>query len=170
MTRLKISDVKNHLKSYDQKMLIQLVSDLYKLSPEVQQYLAIEITGDEAVGAAFEKAKAEIREEFFPSKGHGKLRLAIAKKAISDFKKLSNDNIRSIDLMLYYVEMGTKFTCTYGDIDSRFYSSMGSMFDQVTEACNANEEIYTTFKDRLYAVVRNSEGVGWGYSDFSFAN
>ena len=168
MTKLKVSDIKKQLKTYDQKMLIQLITELYKLNPEVQQYMAIEINGDDAVRISLDNAKKEIINEFFPNKGHGKMRLSAAKKAISDFKKLSNDYVRLVDLMLYYVEIGTRFTNTYGDIDSRFYSSMGSMFDQVSQACDENEELFTTFADRLEAVVSESEGIGWGYSDYLF--
>ncbi len=45
------------------------------------------------------------------------MRLSEAKNAISKFKKLANDELKTLDLMLYYVEVGTDFTNT-SDIET----------------------------------------------------
>ncbi|PET75582.1 hypothetical protein CN514_03890 [Bacillus sp. AFS001701] len=81
------------------------------------------------------------------------------------FKKLSSDDYRTVDLMLFYVENGTEYTNMYGDIDSKFYSSMITMYDKVVVECNKNEDFFNSFKERLYSVVQKSEGIGWGYHD-----
>lgn len=93
------------------------------------------------------------------------MRLSEAKNAISKFKKLSSDDLKTLDLMIYYVEVGTKFTNTYGDIDEKFYGSMVSMYRKVVDACDQDEKIYDIFADRLYAIVEESEGTGWGYHE-----
>ena len=165
MAKLKVSELKKHLKTYDQKELIQLVSEIYKLNSEVQQYVSIKFMGEESIEFSFEKAKKEIKDEFFPSKGDGRLRLVKAKKAISDFKKLTNDEDKTLDLKLYYVEMGSKFTNTYGDISSGFYDSMITMFRDVVQVCNADENVFNKYNERLLEVVNESEGIGWGYSE-----
>ncbi|MFZ3590571.1 DUF6155 family protein [Bacillus sp. DJP31] len=90
--------------------------------------------------------------EFPPEKGHGKVRLNEAKKAISDFKKLTNDELRTADLMLYYVEKGVEFTNNYGDIDQSFYSSIESMYERVIILCDEEEEYYNFFANRLKQV------------------
>lgn len=51
-----------------------------------------------------------ITHEFFPNRGFGKARLSVAKKAISDFKKLSDFPLNNADIMLHYVENGVQFT------------------------------------------------------------
>lgn len=53
----------------------------------------------------------------------------------------------------------------YGDIDERFYVSMMSMYDKVICECNKNEPFYALLKDRLYALIEESAGIGWGYHD-----
>ncbi|MBN9931275.1 hypothetical protein HZD82_22060 [Pantoea agglomerans] len=93
------------------------------------------------------------------------MRLGVARDAISNFKKLSSDDGKTIDLMLYYVETGTKFTNTYGDIEGKFYNSMVSMYNKVVNECNKSEEFYNIFKDRLYLIVSETDGIGWGYHD-----
>jgi hypothetical protein len=165
MTKLKINELKKLLKEQNQKELIELISELYKLNKDVQHYLSNKFIGEEAIIDLYEKTKKKINDEFFPDRGFGKMRLGEAKNTISNFKKLTSDAFRTLDLMIYYVELGTKFTNTYGDIDSRFYDSMVSMYNKAVIECDKDEKLFITFKDRLYSVVRQSEGIGWGYHD-----
>ena len=59
--------------------------------------------------------------------------------------------------MLFYVEQGVKFTCTFGDIDEGFYSSILKMFDQVAMKCDQNEELYKEFSTRLRRSIRGRQ-------------
>ncbi|MGG0716594.1 DUF6155 family protein [Robertmurraya massiliosenegalensis] len=165
MTLLKVSELKKELKSIEQKELVQLITELYKLNKEVQHYLSNKFIGEAAIEALYNDTARKVRDEFFPDRGHGKLRLQEAKKAISNFKKLSSDEVNTMDLMLYYVELGTDFTLAYGDIDERFYMSMESMYHNVVKECNKKKEYYDEFKDRLYSIVEKTDGIGWGYHD-----
>ena len=165
MSKLTLSELKKELKQYDQKELTQLVVDLYKLNDDVKHYLGSRLKGEEAIVELFETTKKKIKDEFFPDRGFGKMRLKEAKNAISNFKKLSNDKLKTLDLMVFYVEVGTKFTDTYGDIDERFYSSMVSMFAKVCDECEKDEQTFNIFADRLSALVEESKGIGWGYYD-----
>jgi hypothetical protein len=165
VTKLKLTDLKRQLKQYDQKELIGFIAELYKQNNDIQHYLSVMFLGDEVIHELQEKAEKEIEDEFFPDKGFGKMRLVKAKKAISDFKKLTNDHERTVDLMLFYVEIGTEFTNTYGDIDERFYDSMNSMYFKVIDECEKDENLFRELQDRLHAVVVDSDGTGWGYHD-----
>ncbi|MFD1850912.1 DUF6155 family protein [Oceanobacillus bengalensis] len=165
VTKLKIPELKKWLKENDQKELISIITELYKLNDEVQQYLSVKYIGESTVNDLFDKAKKEIKDEFFPEKGFGKMRLLEAKKSINLFKKLTNDSARTVELMLFYVEIGTLFTSTYGDIDSKFYNSMLSMYNKVVVECEKDEKLFTKLDDRLYTIVVKSDGIGWGYHD-----
>lgn len=139
--------------------------ELHKVNKDVQQVLSKKFIGDEAVEAFFLKSQKQIADEFFPDRGFGKLRLKEAQNSITNFKKMTNDLNRTVDLMLYYVEIGTEFTNTYGDIDERFYNSMLSMYENVVNECKKDESLYTIFKERMYNVVEDSGRIGWGYYD-----
>lgn len=165
MTKLTLTALKKELKQFDQKELIQLIADLYKLNDDVKHYVSNRLIGEEAILALYEKSKKSISNEFFPDRGFGKMRLKEAKSAITNFKKLSGDHEKTVDLMLYYVELGTHFTKMYGDINEAFYDSMISMYIKVTEACDQDEAMFHTLNDRLYAVVEETKGMGWGYHD-----
>lgn len=153
------------MKSYEQKDLIQLISDLYKNSKEVQSYLSVRFLGEEAVSELFNQTRKKIENEFFPEKGFGKLRLNEAKKAIAEFKKHTNDEFKTTDLMLFYVEQGVEYTNAYGDINESIYSSMETMYEKVITLCGKHEDYYKAFADRLKQVVHDTEGIGWGFHD-----
>ncbi|MBT2698809.1 hypothetical protein J7E79_15510 [Bacillus sp. ISL-40] len=163
MVKIKITDLKKQLKEYEKKELIELVVEMFKANKDVQNFLSSKFLGNEAIEVLFQQARKKIQNEFFPEKGHGKLRLAEAKKEITAFKKATNDEKRTVDLMLFYVEQGVDFTCSYGDIDANFYSSMVKMFDQVAMECDQNEEFYREFSTRLSKVVSMADGTGWGF-------
>jgi 3-methyladenine DNA glycosylase AlkD len=165
MANIKITELKKSLKEFDQKELIQLIAELYKLNTDVKDYLSSKFVGEEAIHDLFKKTKKKIQDEFFPERGFGKMRLSEAKNAITNFKKVTSDYIKTVDLMLYYVEIGTEFTNSYGDIDGKFYDSMVSMYNKVVIECEKDEELFTIFRDRLYSVVEESDGIGWGYHD-----
>jgi hypothetical protein len=95
------------------------------------------------------------------------MRLSIAKKAVNDFKKASQNKEAVLDLMIFYVETGTKFTNEYGDINEAFYMSMESMHEKVVSLLNKTEDarLIEHFRPRLEAIVKNAEGTGWGYYD-----
>ena len=63
-----------------------------------------------------------------PWKNNQQISLKDAKKAISDYKKATNDTISLIDLMVCYVEYGTEFLCEFGDIYEQYYYSLESVF------------------------------------------
>lgn len=165
MSKLTVTTLKKELKQWEQKELIQLITELYKLNGEVKDYLSSQLIGEESIQELFEKSKKKIKDEFFPDRGFGKLRLSEAKAAFSNFKKLSNDHLKTLELMLYYVELGTEFTNSYGDIDNKFYNSMISVFSQIIDACEKDEQLFELFNDRLYNIVEQSSGIGWGYAD-----
>lgn len=133
---MNLTTLKNSLKELDQKELIGLVADLYKLNSEVKGYLSSRFAGDDEVAVLYEKAKKVVQNDFFPDRGIGKLGLSKEKEAITSFSKMTCDEFRTLDLMLFYVEIGTEFASLYGDIGENFYNSMNGMFDWVAEWSN----------------------------------
>jgi hypothetical protein len=163
--KLTVSELKKELKTLNQSQLITIISEAYKLNDEVKQFLSAKFLGKETMIELFEYYKKAIEDEFFPDRGFGKMRLAQAKKAISTFKKITGDELFTLELMLFYVETGVEFTNTYGDINEPFYISMESMYEKVVAKCNENETIYKKYKNRLEAVVNDTSGIGWGFHD-----
>lgn len=162
---IKLRELKKILSEYDQKELIKLIGELHKLNPEVRNYLSAKFQGEEAVERLFEDAQKKIKNVFFPDRGFGKLSLATAKKAITDFKKQTDDEERAAELMVYYVELGTEFTATYGDIDETFYDSMVTTFARAVEIIDTSYERVASYEERFSSILDEAEQVGWGYPD-----
>lgn len=113
------------LETMPQKKLVQLVLDIYDSYPDVKENLDTHFAEDKVavLNDALEKYKAIIRNEFFPLKGEEKCRVAVCKKAISDFKKLKPAPVDVADLMVFFVEQGCLYTNQYGDMWESFYTS-----------------------------------------------
>lgn len=112
-----------------------------------------------------EKYQAIVQKEFFPTRGFGKLRLAVARKAITDYQKVSDSIPDLAHLMLFYVEMGVQFTKTYGDINGPFYDSMETMYERAAKFV-AKHKLKEQFAFRFQEIVRKTAGMGWGFHDF----
>lgn len=163
--KIKIPELKKKLNEYDQKELIQLVIELFKSSKDVQSILSVKFLGQEATEELYNKAKTAVEGGFYTKRGEPTLRLAEAKKAIANFEKLSGDKVKTLDLMLYYVELGVGFTNSFGDIDYTFYNSMVSMYDKVTSQCASEETYYNLFVERVKSVLDETGDIGWGFQD-----
>jgi len=72
-----------------------------------------------------------------------------------------------IDLLLTYVETGTRFTNSFGDINENFYSSLESALGEMVDLFRTpvGRPFYARFQDRLRKLQRAASGIGWGYSD-----
>jgi hypothetical protein len=114
--------------------------------------------------AILKKYKKIIEDEFFPEYGFGDGRLSVAKKAISEYKKVSTNLYNIADIMLYYVEQGVQFTKTYGDIDEPFYNSMESVYSQALKFM-AKHSLCSKFQNRCKKIVNDTYEMGWGFHD-----
>ena len=160
---VKISDFKNALKGSTKEELIKTVVDLYKKNEFVKDYCTSKYSESDG-GELFAKHKGIIEEEFFPDRGAGGVRLSIAKKSITEFKKLSDDKTLIAELMLFYVEIGVKFTECYGDIDEPFYLSMESMFERTLKYMSKNK-LLEIFNERCFKIINATVNMGWGFHD-----
>ncbi len=165
--KLTKSALNKHLKQMSRDELVELVKACYGASKDMEKFLAVRILGDEAIESLFHEYRKKVEREFFPERGHGKLRLQEAEKAISEFERLTGNIKYSLELKLVYVEMGVSFTLTYGDIDERFYYSMESMYAEVIETVNEDDtaKLFDEYEERISAIVSDTDGIGWGFHE-----
>ena len=115
------SAVRQHLTSWDKPALLALVKDLYEAAAVNRDFIQARCQADESGGAVLEKYRGKVVEPFFPARGFGKLKLGKARKAIRDYRKATGNLPGTAELLMTYVENGTRFTHDYEDIDERFY-------------------------------------------------
>ena len=160
------SIIRQPMKDWSRPALLALIKDLYDASVENRNFLQARVQAEDAGGEALEKYRERIVEQFFPRRGFGKLKLAEARKAIRDYRKATGNLAGTIDLMLTYVESGTRFTREYGDINEPFYNSLDSVLAEMAQLLiKEGAELYPRFRDRLSKVEADASHVGWGYCD-----
>ncbi|WP_052055974.1 DUF6155 family protein [Myxosarcina sp. GI1] len=161
--KINLTILKKHLKTRSQTELIADIAELYKRFQPVKDYYQIQLyPQDEKQVAA--KYKKIIEDEFFPARGLGRARLSVAKKAITDYKKVNKTIVSLIDIMLFYVEQGVRFTDAYGDIDEPFYISMETMYEKTVQEIVKHGQ-KDAFQKRCLKIVRDTSDMGWGFHD-----
>jgi len=142
-----------------------LIKDLYDSSPANRDFLHARFQAEETGGTALEAYRRKIIEQFFPSRGFGKLKLAEARKAIRDYRKASGNSAGTIELMLTFVENGTEFTLQFGDIDEPFYNHLASVLNEMVRLLCQDAELYPRFRERIVRLKTHAGDIGWGYGD-----
>ena len=161
------SAVRQHLNTWDKPGLLALVKNLYEASAENRDFVQARCQADAGGGEVLEKYRGKIVTQFFPARGIGKLKLGEARKAIRDYRKATGDLPGTAELLMTYVENGTRFTREYGDIDERFYSSVESALDELAALLRgAARELYPKFSARLASAEAMTSGIGWGFHDY----
>lgn len=159
---MSVRELKKELNKLTKEQLIKHIIELNKKYKPVQEYHKFFLSFD--VESATEKFKETITNEFYPLRGMPKMRLSVARKAISEAKKIGLPPEALADLMLFYVETGVQFTNDFGDIDEPFYNSMESMFSQSLNFMQ-KEGVLEQFRSRAESVVYNTRNIGWGFHD-----
>lgn len=160
---MKVTELKIRLKDKSQEELIKDILDLFKKNQFVKDYY-ISKYSDDSNSPILSKQKDIIVNEFLPERGDGKARISVAKKAISEFKKLSTNKVSIADLMVFYVEVGVRYTNEFGDVDEKFYLSMEKMYELALKFIVANK-LVDIFQERCLEIVKDTAKVGWGFHD-----
>lgn len=159
--------VRQQLAAWDKTALLALVKDLYEASGVNRDLVEARCHPEEFSGATLEKYRGKIEEQFFLARGFGKLKLGEARKAIRDYRKATGSLPGTAELLIFYVENGTRFTREYGDIDERFYDSMESALRELATLLRGEaRDLYPQVRERLAQVGQMANGIGWGYGDF----
>ncbi len=162
MKEININNLKEYLKQRSKEDLIGEISDLFTKFEFVRDAYKVKLgNGDSLV---LGKYKDIIKTQFFPKRGSGKLRLSVAKKAISDYRKMSDSKEGLADIMLFYVELGVRFTNSYGDINGAFYTSIENMYEKAIKYITIHN-MQDMFRARCKKVVEDTRGIGWGFHD-----
>jgi hypothetical protein len=166
MPTIKWTVVERQITDMDKPELIELLRDLFKSSDTVRTFLAMRVLGGDG-GEKLEKYRKRVVGQFFPARGDGKLDLREARRSIREYQKSTADLVGTIDLSLSYVEAGTRFTNSFGDINENFYNSLESALNDLTDLLRtpAGRPLYQRFQPRLAQLWRATYGIGWGYGD-----
>jgi hypothetical protein len=156
-------ELRKHLQGLSQEQLVNHLLHLGESFKDVQAYLqnVVHPADDQTVRARYRQI---IRNEFFPDRGYGKARLAVARKAVMDYRKVAASVDGPADLMLMYVETGIQYARTYGALDEPFARSMESMYATSLQWI-VKHGLEATFLSRAEAVLTTTRGMGYWFHD-----
>ncbi len=162
MKEISLKNLKKYLKQRSKEELINEISDLFTKFEYVRDYYQAKLGQNDA--QVLQKYKDIIEDEFFPTRGFGKMRLSVARKAVSDYQKMSGSKESLADIMIFFVEMGVRFTNEYGDIHEAFYNSMESMYERAIKFI-VSHSMQNMFEVRCRKIIEDTSGIGWGFHD-----
>ena len=158
--------IRQHLKTWKPDALIALIKDLHDSSPTNRDFLQARVSAEQGGGAAFASYRKRVVDPFYPARGDGNLKLGEARKAINEYLKATGDIPGTIELLLVFCETGAKFTNEFGDIDERFYDSLGCGLEDLCELVKQQGRAsWEAVRHRLNKLEADTKGIGWGYAD-----
>jgi len=162
MDRFTVTKLKKILDQKTKKELIADISNLCKKFPQVKDYYKAQSFDPIDV---LEKYVNIIEKEFLDGKTRGfpKARISVAKKAIHDFKKLTEDPLLLVDLMLIFVECISNFNSDFGVDEEKYYTAPEDMFGKSLKLLKT-KKLLPNFKERAHQIVENACDA-WGHLD-----
>jgi hypothetical protein len=162
MAKLSKRSLRQFLAGRSQEELAVEIVALFDRFDAVKDYYQAQLSdNDEEVRA---KYRAIVEREFTPARGFPRMRLSVARKAVTDYQRVSGSLEGRIDLMLAYVEAGVRCTNAYGDLHEQFYSSMESMYKSAVDLI-VEHKLQPTYERRCWQLVHDTRNIGWGFHD-----
>lgn len=158
-----VRELRQYLSSRQPPELLEEIVLLYTKFDAVQEHYTLLLHGGYSQ-ELLDRYKAIITKEFFPGRGVGHGRIAVARRAVLDYKKLASAPEGIAEIMVHYVEMGVAYTRQYGDISAPFYASMESMYEAALKYIGQHR-LEDQFRERCEQIMRDTHGIGWGFND-----
>ncbi len=160
---MKGENLRKKLNGLEKDELVFLLLDVADLRKENLEWLLLKLDGASGEEEAITYFKGKIRACIF---NDATPNLKEARKLISNFKKISKDEKHVIELMIFYVETGTRLGEKYGDLYEAFYTSMENMFYEIIGLLNEprNTSLKGQVEPRLNWIVEHA-AEGWGHKD-----
>ena len=156
--------VKARLADLDHTSLLRLVQDLYAASKDNQAFLHTRLHLGEDV---LEPYKAAIDRWLWPDVFKNQnTSVAKAMKAITDYKKASGTADGLAELMVFYCERASGFSCDVGLDEEAYLSALVRMFEQALKAVATLPETQRPpLWTRLQMVRDRSHDIGYGVGE-----
>ncbi len=163
--KLTASELKKRLRDVSWSQLETIICNLYRDSDQAKIYFNSVFNAETSQEAILEDYEKRLSRCFSFSNPNSP-DMKTGRKIVSEAEKLASPRI-ALSVTLRFVEMGTDFTNTYGDIDESFYNTLISAFSHFVKTVNAEDTdaLYEEFETRINCVVAEASGIGWGYGD-----
>jgi hypothetical protein len=159
--------ISKRLNSLTKEEIVGLFTETLKSNIAAHAFVCVKLEGETAFNEALEHYKKIIRVQFFPSRGHPKLNIAVVKKAIAEMNQIATGTIWTLELMVFFCETASRYIGEEADIDEDMGDYFTDMFQEAIDRLNREKtlEQYEKYKDRLKAIVNMKNCECWGIHD-----
>ncbi|QGU96290.1 hypothetical protein GOM49_15365 [Clostridium bovifaecis] len=145
--------LKEYIDSLDENALKHQVIEMYSLFPKVKEYYDLKIN-PKFEEKLLEEYKVLIKGEFFYYKGKVKVKYSRVSDIIREFNEKATTPDKTVELMLYYVELGVEFTNLYGVMEEEFYINVEATFNKALNHIYKHE-LKAVFKNKIKKTIDN---------------
>ena len=156
--------LKKELQKLTKEQLIEQILDLYEKNKSVKEIYDFYLNPEGEEDLAQKYIKIILNEFNMQNPDRAGLKFSVAKRAISDFKRLSPSAESIADVMMTLPEAACRFTHEWGDMTEGFYTSAAKNFDAALEYISAND-LLSNFKLRAERCVEWASPCGYGFED-----
>jgi hypothetical protein len=162
--------IAQQLATLDQASLVALLRELCDRSMENHVFLAIRLLGHPDGGSVLEHYRQRIDDVFFPADADpaaipDAARIGDMRLLILQYHQATDDMVGAIDLMLTFAEDGTHLLWHYQDIGDDYNDQVDQSYHDLASLVRRSDDMdtYMRFQERLLALARKSEAIGWLY-------
>ena len=159
------SNVKASLGSMDRAGLVGVIHDLYEASASNRRFLHARFV---PAAATLNEYRDLVNKAVFPDPfSQRPIRLRDGTVAITDYKRSTGDIVGVVDLLLTFVEAGTRQAADLGYGDETYFSTLErKLAEAVSLLETLPEEARGRAADRFIRLGKYQEQIGWGYGDY----
>ena len=153
---MKWSDIKRPLSALNERELVRVISDLYKLSKTNRNFLDARFGSQDVAIDAYRKI---VDECMYPDTRRGwSVQIARAQRAVSQYQKASRDQLGTTHLMVCCVELGIEFCRDHAYVEEALQESLLRMYTRaISEVQSLPESDWGAFRERLEAAAESAE-------------
>lgn len=151
--------MKKELKKLKQDELVDLIIEISKLNKENKSFLKSKLLNDENESFIIYCKKIDVAFSCYEL-----MSLKDARQAINDFKKVSKDISKVIDLHIYYIESAYELEKTDWRFQENFYLAIESIFKNIVGFLKTNNSLVEIYDARLKKLI-DKANEGWCHKD-----
>lgn len=150
-----MSEVKldEYINSLDENILKFQITEMYRLFPNVKEYYDLRINPI-LEDKLLEEYKELIKNEFHTYKSKIKVSYSKVSDTIREFKEISIMPEKTIELMLYYVNLGIEVSNLYGEMEEEFYINVEATFHKALNLI-FKHDLREMFEKKVKDIVDN---------------
>ncbi len=151
---------KDNLKKLEKQDLIELLIELSKLDKKNKFYLESRLANN--IDRYLDDSKKRLDKAFCCFEN---LSLRDARKVLVDFKKLTSDKEKLLELYLYYLDCANYLDKHEWRLQENFYNAVENVFVMVFDILKEDKALFEKYEDKLRKTVKDAND-GWGLGDF----